>query len=502
MRSPAVVLLVLALGSPAQAAPSEPVSSVVRTHIRRHGPRILRDFAALLEIPNHASDREDIARNVSAIRERLEARRFTVTPWHHDDAPPLIFATRARAENTRTVAIYIHYDGQPVVAERWRQDPFRPTLYAEGRPRPFPTDGQAIDPEWRLHARSAGDDKGPIIALVHALDALDAARIPLTWNLMLLLDGEEEVGSPHLAAYLDAHREALSGVDLWLFCDGPTHQSGRPQLSFGVRGVTGMEVTVFGAARELHSGHYGNWAPVPGNDLAHLLASMKARDGQVRVRGFYDTHAPITKADRAALATAPPVDAALRAELGLAHTEADDAPLGERLLLPSLTIRGLASGQVGAEARNAIPDRAVATLGVRLAQGDDPEHMLDRIETHIREQGFHIVRDEPDLALRRAHRRLAMVKRKGGYRAVRTGTHHPIVKRLVEGLRSVAPELVLNPTMGGSLPLYLFEDRSKAPIVILPIANYDNHQHAPNENLRLGNLWYGMEAYAVLLSRP
>ncbi|MEO1171932.1 MAG: peptidase dimerization domain-containing protein, partial [Myxococcota bacterium] len=261
------------------------------------------------------------------------------------------------------------------------------------------------------------------------------------------------------------------------------------------------EVTVFGATRELHSGHYGNWAPVPGTELAHLLASMKGRDGAVRVKGFYDSHTPITEADRKAIATAPPVDAQLREELALHETEASNAPLGERLLLPALTIRGLASGDVGAKSRNAIPERAVATLGFRLAKGDDPEHMLDLLEDHIRAEGFHVVYDEPSREVRRAHPRVAMVTRRKGYRAVRTDSGDSRVQPVIQALRAVEPKIILNPTMGGSLPLYLFEDRSSAPIVILPIANHDNNQHAPNENLRIGNLWYGMDAYAVFLTR-
>jgi acetylornithine deacetylase/succinyl-diaminopimelate desuccinylase-like protein len=143
----------------------------------------------------------------------------------------------------------------------------------------MPKAGERIDPEWRLYARSAGDDKAPIIALLTTLKALREAGAKPTANLRILLDGEEEADSEHLDDYLEQHRALLSDIDTWLFFDGPVHQSRRPQVVFGVRGVVGMELTVYGATRSLHSGHYGNWSPNPAQMLASLLASMKDDDG-------------------------------------------------------------------------------------------------------------------------------------------------------------------------------------------------------------------------------
>ncbi len=208
---------------------------------------------------------------------------------------------------------------------------------------------------------------------------------------------------------------AFADVDVWLFCDGPVHQSRRAQLVFGVRGVTGLEVTVYGATRSLHSGHYGNWAPVPGFLLADLLTSMKDESGRVLIDGFYDTVAPIGPLEREALANLPSYDDVLRQELGLAHTEGDGAALAERLLLPALTVKGLSSGNVGARARNIIPASATAALGIRLVKGNDPQAMLDLVEAHIRKQGFHIIRDEPNHATRLKYPKLARVRRGGGY---------------------------------------------------------------------------------------
>ena len=162
--------------------------------------------------------------------------------------------------------------------------------------------------------------------------------------IKFFFEGEEEAGSARLRRYLEGNRALLDDIDIWLFFDGPVHQSRRPLLTFGVRGVTGLEVTVYGPSRPLHSGHYGNWAPVPGQMLAELLASMKAPDGRVTVPGFYETVEPLGDLERAALQSLPDYDGQLMAELGLMRTEGEGASLAERLLLPSLTVRGLSSG--------------------------------------------------------------------------------------------------------------------------------------------------------------
>jgi len=274
-------------------------------------------------------------------------------------------------------------------------------------------------------------------------------------------------------------------------------------ISFGVRGVTGMEITVYGPSRALHSGHYGNWAPVPGQMLASLLASMKGDDGTVLVDGFYDTVEPLGDAECAALAALPKYDEEIKGELGLARTEGEPASLAERLLLPSLTVRGLESGNVGALTRNVIPSTATAALGVRLVKGNDPEHMLDLVEAHIRGQGYHIVREDPDQETRLSYPRIAKVTREHGYPAARTAMDVPIVQDVIAAARqAVGDDLVLSPGMGGSLPLYLFTDRLGKPALIVPVANHDDLQHAPNENLRIGNLWYAIDLYGALLTMP
>jgi len=506
------VVLILAMGVPfhpplpAQQSGAE----IARIFRETNGPRILREYADLLSIPNVASDSVGIWRNAEYIRQELEERGVAARLLTLPEANPIVYGELRTPGATRTLGLYVHYDGQPADPANWTHAPWTPVLYSRsmeegGEPIPFPTEGQAVDPEWRIYARSAGDDKTPIGAMLSVLEAFREGDVSPTSNLVFFFEGEEEAGSTNLGRYLEEHGDLVEDIDVWLLFDGPVHQSGRPLLAFGVRGVTGMEVTVYGPIRPLHSGHYGNWVPVPGQMLAHLLASMKAEDGTVLVEGFYDTVEPMGEMEREALARLPSYDDALKAELGLAWTEGGGAPLAERLMLPSLTIRGLSSGNTGALARNVIPATATATLGMRLVKGNDPSHMQDLVEAHIRKQGYHIVREDPDRETRLRHARIAKVERRSnGYPAARSRMDLPILQEVVAAARRAAgdQEVVLAPGMGGSLPLYLFTEGQQKPILIVPVANHDDLQHAPDENLRIRNLWYGIDLYAQLFTMP
>jgi acetylornithine deacetylase/succinyl-diaminopimelate desuccinylase-like protein len=503
------VLLLCAIGCSGgwQAAAQSTAVEATRRYRQAHEADIVSDFAELLALPNVASDSAAIHRNAAYIVDAFRERGVEMETLKLPGAPPIIFGEWRVEGATRTLGIYVHYDGQPADPTNWTHEPWTPRLYdapmeAGGRSIPMPAPGEPVDPEWRLYARSAGDDKAPIAALLAVLDVFREEQLAVTSNLKFFFEGEEEAGSVHLGDYLETYRTRLDDIDLWLFCDGPVHQSRQPQLVFGVRGVTGMELTVYGANRSLHSGHYGNFAPVPGTLLAHLLASMKDDEtGEVTIGGFYDTVEPIGDEERKALANLPPFDDALRESLGLNQSEASNALLGERLLLPSLTVRGLASGNVGALARNVIPATATASLGIRLVKGNDPEHMQDLVEAHIRRQGYHIVREDPDPETRLHYPRIVKITRGSGYPAARTSMELPIAQQLFDAVQEAAGNSALRvPALGGSLPLYLFTGGLNKPAVIVPIANHDNNQHAPDENLRLANLWYGIDLYAAIFT--
>jgi acetylornithine deacetylase/succinyl-diaminopimelate desuccinylase-like protein len=274
------------------------------------------------------------------------------------------------------------------------------------------------------------------------------------------------------------------------------------QAVFGLRGVVGLELTVYGPTRPLHSGHYGNWSPNPGALVANLIASMRDDDGRVKVAGFYDDVRPISAAERVALRALPPVDSALRASLGLARTEAANAPLAERIMVPALNVRGIRVGGVQETGANVISTEAFASFDIRLVPVQRPEHIRDVMERHIAAQGYHIVRDAPDSATRGRYPRIARLEWESGYPAQRAAMEGDFARALLASLSDGAPTPPLAvPTLGGSGPAYLFTEVLGAPVVTLPLANYDNNQHAANENLRLGNLWDGIEMYAGLLVR-
>ncbi len=499
--------------APVALAPSgqEAAVEAARAWRETHGVEILEEFAGLLAVPSVAADRAGLARCAALLAEAFTRRGATMELVEREGAAPLVIGRIDAPGATRTLGLYVHYDGQPVSPEDWTDPPFEPTLrdapVEQGGARlslsalapESPGARRAWPAEWRLYARGAGDDKAPLIALLAALDALAAADLAPTSSFVFAFEGEEEAGSTHLRELFEAAKPALA-CDLWLVCDGPVHQSRRPQLVFGVRGVTSLELTTYGAARPLHSGHYGNWAPNPALELARLLASMKDARGRVLVEGYYDTVQPLGAAERAALAALPEFEQALRAELGLAQSEGEGASLAERIALPSLNIRGLRSADVGAAARNIIPASATAALDLRLVRGNDPARMQERVVAHVRAQGWKVIETEPDLATRRAHPRLLRVQRGQGYRAVRTPLDHPLVPALSSAALAAAGEApLLVPSLGGSLPLYLFEDVLGTPMVIVPIANHDDNQHAADENLRLANLAYGIDLFAALL---
>lgn len=489
-------------------------AEVVREFREAREAELLRGYADLLSYPNVASDLEAIRRLAEKLRGDLASAGVEARLLEVDGAPPVVYGRLDVPGATRTLGIYVHYDGQPADPSTWTHEPFEPVLYsasmeAGGTPIEFPAAGSAVDPEWRVYARSAGDDKAPLGALLPVLEAFEQAGTPITSNLIFFFEGEEEASSPHLRTFLERYRELFEPIDIWLFMDGPAHQSGRPQLTFGVRGTGRIEVTVYGATRNLHSGHYGNWAPDTPLVLADLLRSMKdPYTGEVLVEGWYDSVEPLGDEERRALEALPEIDPALMQELGMTWSEGAPQTLAERLLQPALTIRGLQAANVGSLAQNVIPNEATAALGLRYVKGNDPEAMRGLIEDHIRSQGFHIVREEPDLETRLRHGKIARVTASRGYPATRSSMADPYVQQVIAAAGKAADasfgegSLVLTPGLGGSLPLYLFQEILGQPFVNVPVANHDNNQHAPDENLRVGNLWYAMQLYAELLTMP
>jgi acetylornithine deacetylase/succinyl-diaminopimelate desuccinylase-like protein len=502
-----LTLIVVAAGV-AQAS-AQPAAGGVREYVRSHEHEILGEFVGLLSIPNVAADRENIRRNAAHIVEMMRRRGLNprLLEAKSPAAPPAVYGELMVPNATRTLVFYAHYDGQPTDPRQWSgTGPWSPalrsaTIEAGGALLPLPRAGERLDPEWRLYARSAADDKAGVMAILSAVDALRATGARPTVNLKFFFEGEEEAGSPHLAEILAANRELLR-ADAWIICDGPVHQSGRRQVVFGVRGVTSVDLVVYGPARPLHSGHYGNWAPNPAMTLARLLASMKDADGRVLVKGFYEDVEPLGEAERRAIAAAPSYDDELKQQLGVARPEGGGRPLLELLTLPSLNVDGVRSAEVGDDARNVIPAVAAATIDMRLVRGNDHRRQVERLVEHVRAQGFYVVEGrEPTIEERRTRPLVVRVNRRGGYNAERTPMDSPVGRAVLAAVQSISPDpVVALPTLGGSLPLSIFRETLGATTVTVPVANYDNNQHAEDENIRLRNLWEAVEIMAAVMT--
>ncbi len=486
-----------------QVAQSPPLGAAVTAYTTAHKPEILKEFVDFLAIPNVATDTLNIRHNAAALVQMMQRRgiaaRLLESPA---GGPPAVFGELRTPGATRTIVLYAHYDGQPVDSTAWATPPWRPVLRDAplergGRVVPLPAAGDTTGPDWRLYARSAGDDKAAIVAMLTALDALHATGRRPGVNLKFLFEGEEEQGSPHMRALITSHAAELRS-DGWIFSDGPVHQTRRQQILFGVRGVLGVTMTAYGAARPLHSGHYGNWVPNPASQLVVLLASMRDDSGKILIPGFYDDVRPLTAEERRALETVPDADSSLRNDLLLARSESNNARLAERILLPALNIRALHAGPSTGVA-NAIPTDAVASLDFRLVPDETPERIKRLVEAHATQRGFFVVHEKPDSATRRTHANVLWLEWEGGYPAQRTAASDPFAREVVRTASAILGAPVIQvPSLGGSLPTYMFAEVLKAPLVVVPIANHDDNQHAANENLRLQNLWDGIRLFAGL----
>jgi acetylornithine deacetylase/succinyl-diaminopimelate desuccinylase-like protein len=476
------ILATLALAALA-GAQQNPAALAGRTWRAAHESAILGEFSSFLALPNIARDEAAIRKNAAAVSALLEKRGVKTRYLEVPGAPPVVFGEIPAANAARTIIFYAHYDGQPLDPKEWAIPPWEPVI----------KDG-------RIWARSASDDKAPIIAITSALDALQAAKLPIRSNIKFVFEGEEEAGSPHLGQIIERYKDLLKS-DVWLICDGPVHQSRRQQIVFGARGITTIDITLYGPNHELHSGHYGNWAPNPAMALARLLASMKDDDGRVLIEHYYDGIEPLSETEKRAIAEAPDVDRDLMRELALGRTEGGGRKLVDLINEPSLNIRGMASARTAEKASNVLPATATVSIDIRLVKGIDPATAEKRVMDHIRKQGYVIVEAEPDAATRMANAKLArVVVERGGYAASRTSMDLPISQFVLRTAESARGPIVRLPTMGGSVPLYMIEAILHAPTITVPIANHDNNQHSFNENLRLQNLWDGIELMAALLT--
>lgn len=497
-----VAFVLIAAGA---AEAQSDVRGPVEKWVAAHQAQVVRELFDLLAIPNVAADTANIRRNAEHLRAMLE-RRGLASELLETSGNPLVYGELKVPGASRTLLLYSHYDGQPVAPGAWKQkDPFTPVLRTGrvdrgGAEIPDVRALAAFEPDWRVYARSASDDKSPIVALCAALDALAASGLQPTANIRVILDGEEEASSPSLQEAINRYRDRLR-ADLMVILDGPIHSSGRPTVALGARGIATFDLTVFGPRSGVHSGNYGNWVPNPAQRLAALLATMKDDEGRVLVAGFNDGIAPLTPEERAMAADVPDDSASILQAFGVAAPSPAFPTIAEAVRFPTLNVRGLSSAHVGAGARTIIPDRAVAAMDVRLVKETPASVMMEKVRAHVRAQGYHLVDGEPSDRVRAGHSKIARISvsesMTGAFRTPASDPHARAAIAAIE--RGFGEKPVVIRTLGGTVPIAPFIEALGLPALLVPTVNFDNNQHEENENLRLGHFFRSIGIIASVL---
>ncbi len=496
----------LVAASPSHATAQALTPDQINNAVADQLPAAFETYRALLSLPNDAHFPEDILGVLDWLEGAFDARGFT-TQRLPTGGSPLLFAERDNPRTDKTVLIYLQSDGQPVDRSAWNQeDPYTPVLKeraADGSWHEIPWDGLSGEwnPDWRIFARSASDSKGPITQFLTALDAASALGVEPDFDMKVIIDTEEEMGSPNLPAAVERFRELLS-ADMLIIFDGPPHVSNRPSLKFGARGIARFTLTTHGPREPVHSGHYGNYAPNPGLRLSRILASMKDEHGRVTIPGWYDgIH--LDAETRAILASVPDDEAQIRMRLGIAGRDSVGDNLQEAVQYPSLNIRGLNSGWVGAQARTIVPATATAEVDVRLVLESDPQHLLGLVRAHLEGMGYHVLDRAPNEKERAEHERLVTFTSNVSYGAFRTDfDSEPGVWLRAAFQNLFGEEPIKIRTSGGSIPISPFVEKLGMPAVTVPTVNGDNNQHSPNENLRVGDFVRGIAILLAVLSQP
>ena len=463
-----------------------------------------KEFYELLSIPNDAHVLPDIERNVAWCEAAFAKRGFTTKRLTTPQAPLLLAERSVRSKSARTVLIYLQIDGQPVNAPQWDQaSPWKPALkeqdqHGKWNEISFDRLNSKLNHDWRIFARSTSDAKGPAMAFLASLDALKALKEEPKYNIKVIMDFEEELGSPNLPAAVVQYKEALS-ADMLIIYDGPRHVSNEPTLSFGARGICEITLTTFGPRVPVHSGNYGNYTPNPAHRLARLLASMKDDQGVVTIPGFYDG-VVLTEEDKKVLKQVPDDEQAIRKFLGIASPDRVGNSFQESLQYPTLNIRGLDALFVGRESRTLIPATATAELDIRLVLSSNPENLIARVREHVQDQGYYIVDQEPTEEERMRYDKIAAFRSHISYGAFQT----PFTSETGAWLRramtkAFGKEPIMLRTLGGSIPISPFVITLGIPAVMVPTVNADNNQHAENENIRVGNYVEGVKTFLAIL---
>jgi acetylornithine deacetylase/succinyl-diaminopimelate desuccinylase-like protein len=384
------------------------------------------------------------------------------------DGHPVVLAEWLGRPGAPTILVYGHYDVQPPGDEAdWTSPPFEPTVRGG-----------------RLYARGATDDKGPVIVALETARRFHEQTGELPLNVRFLLEGEEEIGSPSLPAFLTEHRAELT-ADLVVSADGAMWRPTEPSVSVAAKGLVAFDLTVHGAATDLHSGRHGGAVQNPNHVLARIVASLHRDDGAVAVEGFYDGVEELPAADRAALGRVPFDDETYRASVGVTalHGEPGYTTLERLWTRPTLEVNELRGGGPF----TVVPRVAHAHLTSRLVPGQRPDAVAAAVEAHV--AGI----APPGVTVR-------IETQPGAVPAYAIAADHPAVTAAAQALRSVYPETEpLLVRMGGTLPAAaLFEQLLGLKTLLFSFSTSDEQLHAPDEFFRLDRLEEGVAAWSEL----
>ena len=475
-----------------------------------HAKSSMPEYLEFLTIPSDAAKPTDIARNAEWLERAFQKRGFS-TRQLSNNGKPLVFAELGTAKGRKTILFYMHFDAQPVTPSEWQTEPWTPTLRMKDTANQWQTLPSAslqtlpLHPEWRIFARASADDKAPIVMFLAAMDALSAAGKAPEINIKVILDSEEEKGSPRLHIVMQENQVLLSSDGLVVY-DGTMPTNNEPSINFGNRGSIQLDLTVFGPASAQHSGVYGNVIPNPALRLSQLLAGMKDTDGHVLIPGFYDGIA-LSDSERRQVAATSQTPTAIKGRLSIAQLEKLASTPLEAVQYPSLDILGLSAGQVGAKAANAIPASATASLNIRTVPEGAPQRMFGLVKQYVVTQGFHLIEGESPSTDERAGydklAKLSMIAYPSSASAARIPMDSLLAQWVVKGVKAPhgkEPEKVR--MWGSTLPMSGAVDVLKMSYVVVPLVNADNNQHGANENMRLGNYMEGIRTIAAMLTTP
>jgi len=483
-------------------ATAEPLPvDTIRTLTHEHTRQAIALYREFLSLPNDANYPDDIQRMVEWMEDAFSARGFAMQRIATAGSP-LLLAERRVADDAKTVLVYLQSDGQPVDPTAWfQEDPYTPVLKERTESGdfervPWELLDRSYNPDWRVFARSASDSKGPMTQFLLAMELLDQAGFEPAFNIKVIIDTEEELGSPNLPEAVEANRELLA-ADMLLIFDGPPHPSNKPTVGFGARGIASITLVTYGPKVPQHSGHYGNFVPNPAFHMTRILSSMKSPDGRVLLPGFYDG-VTISDEVRAILEAVPDDEEKILGDMGLIKHDAVAPTLQEAIQYPSLNIRGMSSGWVGKESRTIIPATATAEIDMRLVKESDYLYLLGLVRSHIEELGYHVIDHEPSAAERLEHADIVSFTYDFSYAAYRSDMDAAAGRLARAGMRHLyGEEPILVRTSGGSVPISPFVETLGVPAAKVATVNIDNNQHSPNENIRLGNF---IEGIAILMS--